>query len=292
MQHENTDKDPDLRKKSDVEADAALLPPKPKWWQARWVLQISPLVAFAVLVLAGWAGLSLFEWWAGEGSDGAAAGAWASAFGATALAIASVWIAREANKQARAAEQRAEIEADRTEKRHETQMRVAEKRHESELAAANARADRQMKAEDRREHVRIIGAVGEAINRITEPSVMLAQRVDELAAGRPESSEQIVSELYSSWALKVFDIKFTISKANMVVDEEVLRSHLMDMTVRIDQLQRLGKNIKDAAINHKIANMTEEFTAALIALINKQEELSVATWKLFRPSPAPTPSHT
>lgn len=138
------DKDPDLRKKSDAEADAALLPPTPRWWQARWarvcgvVIMLAVVVAgtIALIVFAGWAGLELFARASSNAintSEASAAGAWASAAGATALALASVWIAWQANKQAREAEKRAEIEVKNAEKRHEEQMAHATKTTQDDL---------------------------------------------------------------------------------------------------------------------------------------------------------------
>ncbi|ETT25236.1 hypothetical protein RR21198_3976 [Rhodococcus rhodochrous ATCC 21198] len=107
MSYENVDKDPDLRKRSD-------LGPISRPWVPLVLVIGGAFIAVALVVLAGWAGIEWFGWTAGNNANSdkaAAAGAWASAVGATALALASVWIAMQANKHAREAEQRASEEA-------------------------------------------------------------------------------------------------------------------------------------------------------------------------------------
>ncbi|QOH56228.1 hypothetical protein [Rhodococcus rhodochrous] len=219
MAHENADKDPDLRKKSDAEADAALLPPKPKWWQARWVLRVSPLVVFVLLVLAGWAGLSLFNWWAGDGSDGAAAGAWASAFGATALAIASVWLAAQANAQARKAEQRADAEAAKAEARHKNELEAAEKRLIDELDA-------------QRRHQQLM-----SITPVWSTSTLYVDAAGDLVkhypltAGhsRDHSTHIEAGRIFRRWREIYGEMSNTFIEPNLLVTDRETRAHLSEL---------------------------------------------------------------
>ncbi|PBC40499.1 hypothetical protein CJ178_01755 [Rhodococcus sp. ACPA4] len=142
MTLESVDKDPDLRKSSDLE-------PINRSW-VPWVLVIlGGVIGIVLAVVAGLLGFTLFGWIAGENESetkAASAGAWASAVGATALALASVWLAVQANGQAREAEQRAKEEAALTARRHQDEIDAAEKRLQVQLDAAEAQNERDAEA--------------------------------------------------------------------------------------------------------------------------------------------------
>ncbi|MEU5844509.1 hypothetical protein [Rhodococcus sp. NPDC047139] len=108
-------------------------------------------VAAVILTLAVLAGYEWFFRITGRRfteTQVGSAGAWASAIGATILALVSVGLAVQAGRHARAAEERAQAEADKT-----------EQRHEKELTKAETRLDRQIKAEWYREQARSVAAL-------------------------------------------------------------------------------------------------------------------------------------
>ncbi|KSZ59682.1 hypothetical protein Z045_05815 [Rhodococcus pyridinivorans KG-16] len=270
MQHENADKDPDLRKRSDAEADAALLPPKPKWWQARWVLRVSPLVAFVLLVLAGWAGLSLFNWWAGDGSDGAAAGAWASAFGATALAVASVWLAWQANVQAKEA------------------AKDQEKRHKDELDRADARLSDELEAQRKHQQLMAISPIWVELVALATAYHQVSKVPEEVALDREEMQKEQdfitpevlkpVQDAMLEWTDATTDFDVACSNALMMVTEEHTAKMVSELYVQFRVVQ--GEMGKVAAM--ALTQSTLDVQIARKSLDAKVEELRLKRRAVIR----------
>lgn len=208
-------------------------------------------VAFVVIVLAILAGHYLFSLATGTRfttDQWSAAGAWASAGGATILALVSVGLAVQAGGHARAAEQRAQEEADKT-----------DQRHNDELAKAEARLDRQIKAEWYREQARAIESLWAAVDRSVEPIARLAQVIDEHiylwhTTAPPNlqvsQSEKVVSDTYVIWKFKLLEVKGALTAADMLIEDKALRSHLDSLSIRVDSHLRGGEAYKNAAMEH------------------------------------------
>lgn len=255
MQHENVDKDPDLRKSSDLEP---VNRPRTRWVHAA----IGAVIGLVLAVVAGWAGFKLFGWLTGHSyndAQTASAGAWASAVGATALALASVWLAVQANQQAREAERRAADEAVLTAQRHRDEMEAADNRHARELAQANERVDRQIKAERYREQAQAIRDLWATVNKAISPTLMLAQVIEEHSAFYTKiSSEPLViapsvskvSNAYTTWKLHYFDVQAAIEVVEMLVEDETIRAHISSLSHLVQQHMTFAEGCKEGAINN------------------------------------------
>ncbi|WML60964.1 hypothetical protein [Rhodococcus sp. AH-ZY2] len=234
MQHENVDKDPDLRKSSDLGEESTGSTPEPKWWQSRWARWGGAIVgAFAgtvLAVIAILAGFKVFGWITGDwfdSTDVGAAGAWASAVGATFLAFASVWLAVQANRQARKTEENAQIEAGKIEKRHRAELQAAERRLMNELDVGR-----------RHQQVEALGPIWTAIATLEVPATNLEMamravqwRQNELIKYNPgtpehatanaevkESANELRREL-QNFAPLIMAAEISFTSALMLVDE-------------------------------------------------------------------------
>ncbi len=273
-----------------------------------------------VAVLAGWVGLEMFGWTTGKNIDGnetSAAGAWASAIGATALAIASVWLAVQANRQARKAEETAEIEAGKAEARHkdaidaaerrmksqfgaaaaqhDADTKIAEQRHALELSQANERLERQIEVEWQREQIRAIAAIWDAMTKFIEPTNELRRRVEECALEGAVERKQALVNTYANWKFLMFEMRSTFTPADMMVDGQSLRKQLEAMKFKLLQLETLAKDIKDAALDNGVASRGRQFTLDLNEILQMREPMTREVRSVLRaklgslPAPGGTP---
>lgn len=254
VQYENVNKDPDLKKSSDLE-------PIDRSWE-RWVLAfLVGVVGIALAVVAGLLAFELFGWIAqdSDNTKAASAGAWASAVGATALALASVWLAVQANKHAREAEQRASEESALTAQRHRREIDVAEERHARELAQANTRLDRQIKAEWYREQARVVAALWVTLDRAAEPIVLLDEALDrhriafhvhDHESVEFKTSEEAVTEAYVKWKFRMFEVQTAMTAVVMLADDPKLLDYLTSLEIRVGEHQRAGMAFKNAVMDH------------------------------------------
>ncbi|UZF48477.1 hypothetical protein [Rhodococcus rhodochrous] len=255
MCYENVDKDPDLRKSSDL----GPVNGSRSWW----VLAAAGFAIGIVLAVGGGLfGFKLFGWITGSSYNDdqtASAGAWASAVGATALALASVWLAVQANGQARDAERRAAEEAALTAQRHQEEMEAAAERHARELAQADERLNRQIKAERYREQAQVIRDLWATVNAAILPTLTLAQVIDEHRALHHNiSSDRLViapsvskvSKAYTNWKLHFFEVQAAIEVVEMLVEDETIRSYLSSLSHRVQRHMEDAEGYKESAISH------------------------------------------
>lgn len=131
VQHENVDKDPDLRKSSDLEHGG-----KSKAPLLIAVGAVSAVVTAVILIIIHWSS----AWGPSQWGDVAT---WLAGIATSAAVAVAVWQTDNANKQARAAEKRAELDVKAAERRSETQLRQSERQHQEQLTYARQQAEQQ-----------------------------------------------------------------------------------------------------------------------------------------------------
>lgn len=297
VKYENVDKDPDLRKAGD-------LGPINRPW-APWALAVvGAFIGILLVVLAGWAGLELFDRFAGEESDAAAAGAWASAAGATALALASVWLAWRA--EARAKED----------------VKRAEERHEKELAAAEKRLTDELDAQRRHQQVMCISPMWEAIvpySNAYENVLDAARdagylRYQAQHAGRAVSMDDLAHLFIAleKWKAAAYDFEMSCNNALMLVTEPVTAGLISELYRNTRLLLKQGGDFANEALMAEVGDLDPaplKQAMAEIRLLRRKiirsarENIVGAEWldlsidgedpfDVEKPTPAPTAGQT
>lgn len=123
-----------------------------------------------------------------DGTQFGAIGSWLAAIATAATAVVAVVQTTKANKQARAAEKRAEDDATKRENRHSV-----------ELNAANDRLARELDAQRREQQVATVVQVAVALNRFIDMSSELVKYYEDMPKPTTGSAQSEASAKYVEW---------------------------------------------------------------------------------------------
>lgn len=247
MQYENVDRDPDLRKSSDLGE-----------FRTSWMPRLITLGAVLALV-PGVVIVLIYYSQAWGPNQWGNVGTWLAGIATSLAVIVAVWQTNNANKQARAAETRAEAEAALTAQRHIEAMAVAEAQHERELAEAKERLDRQIKAEWYREQARAVAALWETVGRASEPIARLADAIDRHRTAFHKldhtdeqftASEKAVTDAYVEWKFRIFEVRTAMTVVSMLVDNPTIIDYLTSLEIRVAEHHSCGMTFKNATMDN------------------------------------------
>lgn len=189
--------------------------PGPVVWQ--WIFLGAALVGLLAGLLGGIV-LSRLQGWP-ESTDAklAAYGSWAASIGAILLALVSVWQTRQANEQARSAEERAQAEVLRT-----------DQRHRNDLLAAELRLRHELDAQRRREQLSTIPPIWDAISDIAGPTQELHNSISD-ARGLLPGELRKLKDKYEHWEPLTIRATSTFTAGFLLIDDTEVRNMLITM---------------------------------------------------------------
>ncbi|MDH6681050.1 hypothetical protein M2284_005293 [Rhodococcus sp. LBL1] len=239
MLHENVDKDPDLRKSSDIEEA------NPSW---------VPRLITVVAVLAVITGIVLVRiyyspnWGPGQWGDAAT---WVAGIATSLAVIVAVWQTNNANKQARAAEKRAKEDA-----------RVMAERHRKEMEAADKRLAHELDATRRIEQIRTIPPIWDAISELAMPYVDFKEVMPKAHQIAPiKEAAEAFKEQVMPWINGLRDVEMTFTPAVMTVSEPHTQKAITDLYEKVRKLHDLTSTELEVTMKRKRAYDGEEISA-------------------------------
>lgn len=265
--HENVDKDPDLRKSSDLEEAST--------WMPR-LITFGAMVALAVGVVI----VLIYYSPAWGPNQWGNVGTWLAGIATSLAVIVAVWQTNNANKQARSAEMRA----------HEEAREMAD-RHRAEIVAADQRLIDQLNAQRSIEQIAAISRIWGVLAEVQRHVWLVDEAMHSIE--KDDESEELLKVAYDPYDAAKSQVKAAFTTAYMLVhDTEVIA--LLERT-EVAQ-EALEKAVQKAYRDHD--NKRYHDQGSLISAMHAVNDLRDETIKLvklrispLRSSP-PTPGHT